>query len=297
MKSQIFILSIGLFIITSCGNKNDKSDAYGNFEAVETIIASESAGKAISIFIDEGQTIKKDQLIAISDTTQLQLQKMQLFSQKEAIQTKLSIYNAQINIYKEQLNTLLIEKERLNKLIEDGAATEQKMDEIKGQENVILKQIDAIKAQKSAVFKELNVIDVQLTQLNDQLNRCYIKSPKNGTILAKYVEQNELLAPGKSVCKIANINQLELRAYVSGDQLSTIKLNQEVTVLIDGLDEELIQLPGKITWISSSAEFTPKIIQTREERVNLVYAIKVNVKNDGRLKIGMPGEVIFKTNG
>jgi membrane fusion protein YbhG len=296
MKTQIFLTLLVLISFASCNNDNNKSDAYGNFEAIETIVSAETAGKLIQLKIEEGQVLKANDLIAIIDTTQLYLKKLHLFSQKEAITTKISIYSAQIEIHKEQLNTLSIEKERLSKLIEDGAATSQKMDEIEGNENVLIKQIEAVKIQKNAVYKELNVLDVQLTQLNDQIGRCYIKSPNKGTVLAKYIEQNELAAPGKSICKIADISQLELRAYISGNQLSSVKIGLNASVLIDSQDEEFLNFPGTITWISSTAEFTPKIIQTREERVNLVYAIKVNVKNDGSLKIGMPGEVIFNIN-
>jgi len=163
MKTQLIIFLIAFLTLASCNNNGKKSDAYGNFEAIETIIASESAGKAIQVLFEEGQLVKSGDIIAITDTTQLYLNKLQLATQKDAIKTKLSIFNAQIDIHQEQLKSLRTEKERLKKLVADGAATTQKMDEIDGQENVLLKQIEAVKMQKNAVYKELDVIDVQLT--------------------------------------------------------------------------------------------------------------------------------------
>ena len=293
MNTKLRILLGILIVFTACNNSENISDAYGNFEAIETIISAEASGKLIMSKLEEGQHYNKNEIVAIIDTVQISLQLKQLQAQKEAVKTKISVFNAQKSIFKEQLNTLLIEKKRLENLIKAGAATSQKMDDIEGKERVLKSQIKSVDTQTQSVSKELKVIDIQQQQVQDKINRCYIKNPFLGTILEKYVEENELIMQGKSLYKISDISKLELRAYVSGSQLSAIKIGQKITVLIDGSNEELIPYEGTISWISASSEFTPKIIQTRDERVNLVYAIKILVNNDGLLKIGMPAEVKF----
>ena len=179
---------------------------------------------------------------------------------------------------------------------EDGAATQKQLDDIKGQIRIIDKQILNIKTQFTAISKELDVLDAQTAMLTDQLKRCSIKPPTTGTVLETYVKQGELTAPGKPLYKMANLDKLNLKVYVSGAQLPNVKLGQEVEVIIDKTRKENQTLSGIITWISSEAEFTPKIIQTKEERVKLVYAVKVAVINDGSLKIGMPGKIRWQAS-
>lgn len=278
--------------LLSCTD-NGKSDAYGNFEATETIISSEANGKLLSLNLTEGKDLEKGKIIGVVDTTNLYLQKQQLIAKKDAISSKISNILAQIEVQKQQKKTILTEKNRVEKLLQDGAATTKQLDDINGQIDIIDKQINSIQTQNSSIINEIKSIEWQIEAIDNSIDKCYIKNPVNGTILEKYVESFELVNAGKSLYKIANLNQLELRVYVSGDQLPHIKLGQEVEVLIDKDKKENNKLKGIVSWISSEAEFTPKVIQTKEERVDQVYAVKVIVKNDGSLKIGMPGEINF----
>lgn len=293
MKANIlFVLSI-LAIVTGCGNGNGKSDAYGNFEATEVIVSAEANGKLLNFEVDEGQTLKKGQNIGLIDSTQLWLKKQQVLAQKKAIRAKSANILSQVDVYDEQKRTLLVEKKRLEKLLKDGAATTKQMDDVNGKLKVIESQIKAVKTQNSTVFSELEVLDKQIAQINDQINKCLIINPINGTILNKYFEENELVIMGKALYKIADMSVMELRVYIDGAQLPHVKIGDKVEVLIDNSENDYRKLEGHISWISDKAEFTPKIIQTKKERVNLVYALKVKVKNDGTLKIAMPGEVNF----
>ncbi|MFW5721097.1 MAG: HlyD family secretion protein, partial [Bacteroidota bacterium] len=176
----------------------------------------------------------------------------------------------------------------------DQAATKQKLDDINGKYDVLLKQIQATKTQINAVHKEMEVMDRQIELVVEQINKAKIINPVNGTVLEKYVEESEIAAMGKALYKIARLDEIDLRVYVSGAQLPSVKIGQKVTVLVDKDEKTNQQFEGEVVWISDQAEFTPKIIQTKEERVNMVYAVKVRVKNDGTMKIGMPGEVRFK---
>ncbi len=287
-------LSITALLFTACNTSNERADAYGNFEAIETVVSSEVNGKILKLIINEGQNLKKGDVIGLIDTTQLSLKKQQVIAQKKAVSTKTNSILSQIDVIKEQKKKLVFEKERINNLLKDGAATQKQLDDINSQTDVLDKQIESIKVQNSTVFNELKAMEKQIEQIDDQINISILKSPVTGTVLEKYVEQYEIAIMGKPMYKIANLSKLELRVYISGDQLSKIKLGQEVSVLIDKNAKENKELKGKITWISEQSEFTPKIIQTKEERVNLVYAVKISVKNDGSLKIGMPGEVLLK---
>jgi len=186
------------------------------------------------------------------------------------------------------------EKKRFEKLLADGAVTSKQMDDINGNLNVLNKRIDAVRAQLNSILAEKTAMLVNIELVNEQIVKSIILNPESGTVLEKYLEQYEIVIPGKALYKLADLDNMILKAYISEPQLSEIELLQRVIVLIDGINEEKLKFDGIVSWISSEAEFTPKIIQTREERVNLVYAIKVRVKNDGRIKIGMPGEVRFK---
>lgn len=294
MKTPILIVaSIGIMFLASCSLNEEKSDAYGNFETTEVIISSEANGKMLQLNIEEGKTIKAGELIGIVDTSTLVLKKAQLDAQKKAISTKISNILAQINIIEEQKKVMEIEKARVEKLLADGAATSKQIDDINGQLNVLESQIKSIRTQNANVLNEIEVLDTQIDILDDQIIRCYIVNPMEGVVLEKFVEQHEMVVMGKSLYKISDMKQMELRAYISGDQLEQVKIGQEVEVLIDNAQGELNTKIGIVSWIAQQAEFTPKIIQTKEERVNLVYAIKIKVDNDGSLKIGMPGEVNF----
>jgi HlyD family secretion protein len=287
------VLALILFI-SSCSKDEKRSDAFGNFEAVETIVSAEATGKLLDFNIEEGQVIEKDVKVGSIDADQLSLKKQQLEAQKNTIKTKFQNVFSQINVYQEQKKVNQIEKNRIEKLLKDDAAPTKQLDDINGSINVLNKQIASIESQNSTTMQELKSLDVQIQQVQDQIDKSAVINPVKGTILMKLAEQSEIVNYGKPLYKIADISMMELRVYVSGEQLPGIKIGQTVKVLIDAGKKEFKELEGTISWISSKAEFTPKIIQTKEERVNLVYAVKVRVSNDGSLKIGMPGEVIFK---
>jgi len=274
----------------SCNNNNGKADGYGNFEAVETTISAENNGKILQFNIDEGQILKKDEVVGYIDTIPLALKKEQLIVSKSIIFSKSKGILSQINVLEAQLKTATISKIRIENLIKENAGTQKQLDDIDGKVNVLNQQIQSIEIQNAPVINEIKSIDVQLKQVEDQLQKSIITNPVNGTVLVKYAEANEIASFGKPLYKIADLSTLQLRVYVSETQLSEIKIGQEVIIKIDA-GETMKNYTGTISWIASEAEFTPKIIQTKEERVNLVYAVKINVINDGSLKIGMPAEM------
>jgi HlyD family secretion protein len=293
MKKYNGFFIIAIAMLSACSGNKNKSDAYGTFESTEVTISTESAGKLIFFRTDEGQELKKGDTIALIDTVQLALKRDELIAQKKSTSDKSDNVTAQINVIEEQKKTSQVEKNRLEKLFKDGAATQQQLDEINGVIAVYDKQILSVKTQNAPVLNEVAAYVKQIAQLNDQIRRSLIINPDDGTVLTKYAEAGEVVTLGKPLYKIADLSDIYLRIYVSGSQLPQIKLGQKVKVLVDKNENENKEYEGIITWVSSSSEFTPKIIQTKEERVNLVYAVKVKVKNDGTLKIGMQGEVKF----
>ncbi len=288
-----YLISILLILVFGCQNKIEKSDAFGNFETEAIIVSSESAGKILLFNVEKGEKVEPETISAVIDTIQIKLQLLQIDAKKAAVSSRKQSTQSQIEVFNEQKKNLEINKSRITKMKEDGAATQKQLDDINGQISVIDKQILSTKTQFTAISKEIEVLNVQAEMLTDQLKRCKINPPSKGIILETYAKLGELTAPGKPLYKIANLDELTLKVYVSGAQLSKIKIGQSVEVLIDKNETENQSLSGVITWISSEAEFTPKIIQTQEERVKLVYAVKIAVENDGTLKIGMPGEINF----
>lgn len=293
MNRLLIFLGIMIFL-AGCKNNENQSDAYGNFEATEILISAEGTGKLLKFEVEEGKTIDSGVVIGFLDTIQLYLKQKQVIAQQKAVSSKVANILSQIEVYKQQKATLLIEKERTEKLLKESAATQQMLDNINGQINVIDKQINAVEAQNAGVLSEVEAYRLQTEQIADQLKRCYIVNPVSGTILKKYFEQNELVTAGKSLYKIADLTKMKLRVYVSGSQLPAIKTGDEADVIFDKNETENQTVKGRISRIASQAEFTPKIIQTKEERVNLVYAVDILVNNTGAIKIGMPGEVKFK---
>lgn len=289
---KILILVLPGIILASCG-RNDKSDAYGNFEAIEVVISSQSNGQIIYLNIEEGMLVNIGDTIGMTDTIDLALKREQLLSQTKVILAKLQNIDSQISVQEQQQKNLLVDKERVENLLKDGAATQKQMDDINGGLDLIKQQIKATAVQKESVRAELGTIETQVKQVEESLSKCFIVSPLTGTVLVKFAETGEITTMGKPVCKVANLDELELKVYISGDQLPYLKLGDEVDVMIDKDKSSVSRLRGKVSWISSKAEFTPKTIQTKKERVNLVYAAKVRVPNDGTLKIGMPGEINF----
>jgi len=294
-KISYFFLII---IIAACSNNEKQADGYGNFEAIETIISSEANGKIYDLRIMEGDEIKQGDTICVIDTVQLHLKKIQLQSSILAVRSKTKDVQVQINVLLEQKNNILRDKERIERLFKDSAATQKQLDDIKGQLAVVERNISATKSNLSSgnegLLAEIKPLEVQIEQINDNIKKSIILAPCNGTVLSKFVENSELVNFGKAICKIADIENIYLRAYISGSQLPKVKIGNQVKVFIDNENDNMTEYEGEVNWISSKAEFTPKIIQTKEERINLVYAVKVLVKNDGSIKIGMPGEMKLK---
>lgn len=289
---QLFTFLI-LINLVACNKNNDKADGYGNFEATEVTISAEASGKIEYLNLEEGAIVAPNTQVGLIDTIQLYLSKQQLIASKNTIASKSVNVLSQTAVLNEQLKTTLIEQKRIQNMFAENAATKRQVDEINGKVNVLNEQIKSIKTQEAPISNEQKSIDVQIEKINDQIQKCKITSPFQGTVLAKYSEENEITNFGKPLYKLADLTTMTLRVYISEKQLNQIKVGQKVTVKID-TQEDMKSYPGTISWVSSSAEFTPKIIQTKEERANLVYAVKVNVKNDGSLKIGMPAEMWIK---
>jgi len=287
-------LGVLLIVITGGCSNNEKSDAYGQFEAVETTVSSKVSGELLSFTVSEGATVAAGKEVAIIDTVQLNLKKDELLSHREAAESKIATIDAEIAVQQQKLETAQKNLQRIRAMRKDSAATEQQLDDAEGNVQTMQKQIQALETQKKSVHAEVKSLDARLNQVEQQIDDAYIINPIHGTVLTTFVERHELVGQGKPLYQIANLDTLELRAYVSGAQLPSVRLGESVEILVDKNSEENQQLSGKISWIASQAEFTPKMIQTKEERVTQVYAIKVKVPNpDGILKIGMPGEVNF----
>jgi HlyD family secretion protein len=296
MKTIIYSLA-SVVMLAACNNTKSTADASGTFEAIETIISAEASGLLKEFKTEEGQELKQGQIIGFIDTVQLHLKKKQLQSQIRSVLAQKPNIAVQVAALQTQLQNYEKEKVRFTNLVKADAATQKQLDDINAQIEVVKKQLEAQQSSLGITSQSINEqtqpLDVQIEQLNDQIAKSRIVNPVNGTVLSKYTEPNEVVAVGKPLYKIADLSFMTLRAYVSGNQLPQIKLNQTVKVMIDDKDGALKEYSGEISWISSKAEFTPKTIQTKDERANLVYAIKVRVKNDGFLKIGMYGEMKF----
>ncbi len=294
MKINYIILftTLGLFF-SSCTDTENKSDAYGNFEATEIVVSAQSNGELLQFNVQEGDVLAKGESIGLIDTTDLYLKKKLLEQQKLTISSQLASINSEIEVQRQQLENNKVNQARIKKMYKQGAATKKQLDDINGLVDLNEKMIDAVVSKKQNVLDQINGVGIQVEQIEELITKCLLKNPSNGTVMVKYSEQGELAVMGKPLYKLADIKNIKLKAYISGAQLPDVKLGDEVEVLYDKNKTENHVTRGKVVWISSTAEFTPKTIQTKEERVNLVYAIKVLVKNDGSLKIGMPGELNF----
>lgn len=287
------IFSAAAFLIAGCSNKTKQADAFGNFEATEVIVSAETSGRILSFIPTEGSLIEKDSVLALIDTTLLHLQKAEIDAGMNGIQTKMASINAQNAILNQQIENLKVNIERTGKMLKEDAATTKQLDDLTGQSAVFEKQIEANNTQKASVISELSVYQSKKRTLNEQISRCTVRSPLNGTLLQKYSEEGEITAAGRPLAKIADLSVMKLKVYVSGAMLGNIKTGQECIVRTDTADNRYKTFHGTVSYISGKAEFTPKVIQTRQERVTLVYAVTIEVKNDGTLKSGMPGEAIF----
>jgi len=295
MKNKSLII-IAIVILGGCKNKTERADAFGNFEATEVIISAETNGRILQFEPVESNKVEKGGIIALIDTTIFHLQKAEIDAGMKSVRTRISSINAQNEILNQQIVNLDINISRVGKMLKDDAATQKQYDDLTGQATVFQKQIVANNTQKESVAAELAVYESKKTTLNEQITRCLVKSPLNGTVIEKYSEAGEITAAGKPLVKIADLSIIKLKVFVSGAQLGSIKLGQQCTVRIDNAENGFSSFPGTISYISEKAEFTPKIIQTKEERVTLVYSVNIDVKNDGSLKSGMPGEAIFNVD-
>lgn len=294
MKKIAFAAFATLFLI-SCGPEEQAYDASGTFEAVETIVSAEANGTIKALNLEEGQVLKAGETVGYIDSTQLYLKKKQLQAQITAILGKKPDVSAQVAAYREQLKQALRERQRIANLLKADAATPKQLDDANAQVAIIKKQIaaqeSALGITSSSLNKETLALSIQIEQLNDQLSKSRIVNETAGTVLVKYAEVNEMATIGKPLYKVSDLSYIILRAYITGNQLPAVKPGQKVEVLVDDADGRYKSYQGMVEWISDKAEFTPKTIQTKDERANLVYAVKIRVKNDGYLKIGMYGEV------
>lgn len=298
-KIRIITLAIAVAtLLTACNDNKDSFDASGSFEAEETIISSEATGTIKQFSIEEGQIVEAGREIGYIDSLQLYLKKKQLEAQITAILGKKPNIPVQLSALQEQLKTTEKERTRVANLVKGDAATPKQLDDINAQIEVLKKQIEAQKSTLSisseGLSKDIVPLQVQVQQLSDQLAKCKIINPVNGTVLAKYAEANEMTTTGKPLYKIADLSNIILRAYITSNQLTQVKLNQKVKVLTDDGKGGYKETEGTVTWINDKAEFTPKTIQTKDERANMVYAVKIKVKNDGSYKVGMYGEIKFQ---
>ncbi|MFN4763472.1 HlyD family secretion protein [Gillisia sp. Q332] len=291
MKKRIAILiSFSIFGFTSCSDE-DRADGYGNFEATEITISSEAQGKIKHFNIQEGDEIEAGIQVALIDTTQLHLEKQQLLASKKTVASKSQGVFSQIEVLNQKLKLVEREERRMKNLFAEKAATQRQVDQAEGEVNVIREEINNVKTKNSPIVNEVQSIEAQIAKIDDLIEKSMVENPLKGTVLAQYAEAGEVTSFGRPLYKIADMEILTLRVYISETQLSDIQVGQDVQVKIDSKKEDMKSYPGRITWISSSAEFTPKTIQTKEERANLVYAVDVKVANDGSLKIGMPAEM------
>ncbi len=310
-KFRLTVMAASAFLF-SCNGNGRIHDASGTFEADEVVVSSLSTGRILWLNVEEGSALAKDSVVGLVDPTGLSLQKEEVQASKEALSAQtldvspqVKLLRDQLTVQQSQLDNLNHEKTRTENLLKQDAATGKQLDDINAQIDVVKKQMKVteqqiavqtnnINTQNRAILSQGKPLDKKAAQIEDLLKKSQVVNPVSGTVLVKYAEAGEMSTMGKALYKIADLSELNLRAYITGTQLSQVKLGQAVKVLVDDGAKKYREFPGTIIWISDKAEFTPKTIQTKEERANLVYAIKVKVKNDGYLKIGMYGEVELK---
>ena len=292
MKKVIYIAMALLAI--SC-TKEAEFDAQGTFEATEVVVSSEATGRILNFDIEEGMAIAANQAVGTIDSLQLHLQRKQLVAQQSALLASRPDVKKQVAALREQIAKQKTELRRVDNMLRDGAATQKQKDDIKAQIKILEGQLEAqlstLDKNTSTINGNSVVLEAQIAALDDRISKCRIISPVGGTVLVKYAEAGELASAGKPLMKVANLEDIYLRAYFTSDQLSKVNLGDEVTVTADFGGDERYDYKGRVAWISAESEFTPKSIQTKDSRANLVYAVKIAVKNDGRLKIGLAGEV------
>lgn len=292
---QYVILGIAIVLISGCGGGEGEFDASGVFEATEVIVSAEANGKILEFNANEGDTLEAGERLGYIDSLQLYLKKLQLLASQRSVQKRMPDIRTQIAATEQQILTAKKEKERVENLLKANAVNKKQLDDLNAQIAFLEKQLAAQRSSLSttnqSLTEESSALEIQIKQINDQLEKSRIINPIKGTLLVKYAETGEITGTGKPLYKIADMENMYLRAYISTGQLTKLKLGETVKVFADYGEDEYKEYKGKVTWISSKAEFTPKSIQTKDERANLVYAVKIQVKNDGYLKIGMYGEI------
>lgn len=290
-RSTMYLL---LLILAGC-SRSESFDATGTFEATEITVSAEASGRILAFNVNEGDRIEQGQTVGTIDTVQLYLQKMQLERQIASVRSNRPDISKQVTALQEQIAQQETERTRVKRLLDDGAATTKQLDDIVATLKILNGQLEATRStlrnNTASIDENSSSIELQIAQVEDRLAKCRIVSPVTGTVLAKYAETGELASTGRPLMKVADLDHIYLRAYFTSEQLAALQLGQEVTVTADFGADEQYEYPGHIIWIASESEFTPKNIQTRNTRANLVYAVKIAVENDGRLKIGLYGEV------
>jgi HlyD family secretion protein len=280
--------------LSACGPGEDAADAYGNFEAIETTISAQTDGELLSFSVREGDVVGEGDIAGQVDTVQLALSRSVLEARRMATTAQIASVISEVEVLLEQRRVAETEEERIKRLFERQAATQKQVDDIEGRISVLDRQIETTRSRIASLESQGNAMAAEIAQIEDRIDRSTIRNPITGTVLTTFVEAHEVVGRGSPLYRLADLSSLDLRAYVSGSELAEISIGDRVEVVFDGPAGQLDRHTGRVTWISSIAEFTPRTVQTREERVNLVYAFKVRVANpDGLLKIGMPGEVHF----
>ncbi len=292
MKRLFYVLP--LLAIVSCNNEPDY-DAQGTFEATEIVLSSEGTGRILSFDVTEGEIINANSVVGVIDSLQLHLQREQLKAQKSALLSSLPDKEKQVASLRRQLAKQRAELQRVNNMLSDGAATTKQRDDIEAQITILEGQLSAtlstLDNNTSTINENATALEAQIAALDDRIAKCNISSAVGGTVLIKYAEAGEFTTIGKPLMKVADLENIYLRAYLTSSQLANVNLGDEVSVIADFGGDERYDYKGRVAWISAESEFTPKSIQTKDSRANLVYAVKIAVKNDGRLKIGLAGEV------
>ena len=297
MKSIVLNSMILLALISSACNRNGElADAYGSFEVDEVLISAQLPGELVQYSIEEGALLEKGMVVAMTDTTTLYLSKLELLANRNVISAQNANVKSQIDVFNDELANLEREHKRVKNLIAAGAATSKQLDDIEGNINVVNSKIQSVRTQNATILAQIDAIDAKMEQLDEQIRKSIIVNPIDGIVLSKLAEQNEYTAPGKPLYKIADPDNIFIRVFISEDQLASVELGKVYTVKIDGPENTMISYDATVSWISSEAEFTPKTVQTKKDRVDLVYAVKLRVKNDGKIKIGMPGELWISEN-
>lgn len=299
MNSKPFLPALILLLLVamgSCRQGNTHADAYGNFEATEYTVSALANGQLLSLDISEGDEIAAGKIAGYIDTTELVLRRVQLINQHLVVRSRLKSVYAQLQVQKQQLKNIDTDRNRITALLKENAATTKQKDDADGMYELAVKQYEVTKTQIESIENEALAVLSQVDQLNEQINKCKIINPIDGIVLTKFAESKEVVIFGKPLYKIADLSHMELKAYISGAQLGNFVIGQQVNVIIDQSKTESRTFKGMVSWVASTAEFTPKTIQTKNERVDLVYAMKVKVLNDGTIKIGMPGEIQLNIN-